>query len=500
MRAKYLAFVFCLIMLTGLTSVTYAQTHVNKLCGAECMAAMSVPSEALSMALPPMQPPIICPSGIGQVICEIIFNDPDDVSIILELCERELLDPQICQAIDPQSTVIQLTATCPLVVNYNIARAARGCADLDRNEACYGSGQAVSIPGDLFTDPVEIVDLPPVIAIEVGGYSLNAAQYSFSLLNSDADLHLGVDGGLRILMFNGVRVENAVTETEAVLLPEEAIEITLEETATLFDRPAEEGEQTGLAEVTAGSTLLVDALSADEDWARVLYSSETPFGINPNAWVSTDSVAFPDDVMPDELPRIRADDYTPMHGFYFLSNSAPPPECAPGFGNALLLQAPRGIETTFIANDARVLITDTVTLHYTSDGSDFELRVISGIAVINPGTDQAEVIAPGYGVRIELADQRQNLGADGAANDYTLAADAQWGEPFELSSTLIENMAAFETLPSGLLNQPIDAPHCGSETQGQNCDIAYDSTEDAALIDKLCNEALLPDELKVCSE
>ncbi len=500
MRGKYLTFVFCLILVTGLTSVAHAQTHVSKICNPECMNAITTSSASHSRTPLSFQPPIVCPSGVGQVVCELVFDDPDDISIILELCERGLLDPQICQSLNAQSTVIQLTATCPLVVNYNLARAARGCADLDRNEACYGSGQAVSIPSELFTEPVEIVDLPPVIAIEVGGYSLNAAQYSFSLLNSDADLHIGVDGGLRILMFNGVRVENAVTQAEAVLLPEEAVEVSLQETAALFDSPSEAGKQTIIAEITTGDILLVDAVSADEEWARVLYSTETPFGENPNAWVSTDAVMFPEDVIPDELPRMEVDDHTPMHSFYFLPNSVPVPECTPVLGDTLLLQAPRDIETTFVANDARVLITDTVALHYANSDDDLELRVVNGIAVINPGTELAEVIAPGYGVRIELADQRQNLGADGIANDYTLAADAQWDEPFELPLALIENMAAFETLPPELLNQPIDAPRCGSETQGQDCDIEYDSDQDAALVAKLCNEGLLSDELEICSE
>lgn len=455
-------------------------------------------SESDSLASPVNDPIIICPSGVGEVICEIYSNTPVDIEIILELCAAGLLDPSVCALIRPGDTSFQLPASCPLVVHYNIRRSARLCTELDRNEACYGSEEVEFTPDNLAVAPGDIVELPPVIAIDVDGYNLNTARYGFSVAVSHANLHLEVDGGLRMLIFGSMRVEDAIRETEAVILPDEPIEVFVENATTLFDQPSSFGPQNPLGQIPSDSTALVDAFSEDGAWARVPFVSDTPIGTNPNAWIATDNLEFPGDFDPDTLPKMEATSLTSMQGFYFSPGNGMLPECAPGLGNTLLLQAPRGVETTFIANDANILITDTVELRFANGDDDLELRVISGVAVINAGTEEAQVVAPGYAVRIEQLEQLQNLGADGLANDYTLAINAQWSEPFEMSTTVMQQIASFETIPLSLLNQLIDAPLCGVDTQGDDCEIEYDFADDAALVEKLCVEGLLTSNLEVC--
>jgi hypothetical protein len=45
-------------------------------------------------------PSIVCPSGVGQAVCRIIFNRPRLIQRLNRLCERRRLPEFICQAID----------------------------------------------------------------------------------------------------------------------------------------------------------------------------------------------------------------------------------------------------------------------------------------------------------------------------------------------------------------------------------------------------------------
>ncbi len=490
--------ILVLIMLAGLATVVQADDDSETCDTAECQAQVAYLTESLSIIPEENRPIVVCASGVGGVICEFRFEDPDDVQILTTLCGRGVLGAETCNAFTAGDSVAQVPSSCPLLVNFNLELAAQNCSETERNEGCYGAETVLTTPANLLNEPGDIEELTGVIAFNAQGYDLRNADYGLSKANSHANLHLEVEGGLRVLIFGNVRVENAVTTDEAVILPEEPVTVTVASDTPLFDQPAGFGPQTELGQATADSSINVDAVSDDEAWARIMLMTETVIGENASAWISTEAITFPNDTIPAELPRIEQGDVTPMQSFYFVPGGSSVPSCEPTLGGLVLLQAPRGIETVAFVNGAPILMIGTVEVRFANGDDQLELRVVSGVAVVNPGGDDAQVVAPGYGTRIDHAPTVQNLGADNTTNDYTLDDEAEWEEPFELSRSVVTGFSSLETLPLSLLNQTINAPQCGPETEGEDCDIEYDFADDEALIADLCADGVLPADLEVC--
>lgn len=460
---------------------------------------------------------VVCPSGTGDVVCEFRFESERLIAILNRLCARGILPAPICAFIDADASVAQVPATCPVLVNFNLAQAADFCSDMDRNYACYGASRVLTVPTDVFTGPGDVTELTGLIAISAGGYDLREALYGVAAAYSHASLHLGTTGSLRMLIFGDVRVENGIDVLDAVRLPDEPIAVTVNRETSLYQAPDNgNGPQQQLGQVAAGSDLLIDIFTADATWARVLYMSTTVTGQLDSAWIETEALNFPDDYTPvdynDTITPMRVSDQmqpngqTPMQAFYFTPGPGAVPVCAPELGGRLVLQAPRGIETRFQVNDVPLRIMDTVELLFVRADEDgdgitelyMELRVVSGMATLDPESDTPRFVAPGYAARIQLDEQVYDLGADNTANDYRPLPDALWGQPFPVTTTIMNSLIALENLPVEWLNQAIDAPFCAPESEGENCIPTYDMTADDVLVNTLCESGHLSEQLTIC--
>jgi hypothetical protein len=438
----------------------------------------------------------VCASGIGEVVCDFFFDDPVQVRVIEQLCATGVLDAEVC--IDAPAT---LPATCPVLVNVAQAYTSAVCEDVVRGEFCYGSDIISTDPGELVSSPGDIGNLLPFTAAEVAGYALEAGGFGIALANSHADLPVGLvpeREGLRILVFGDVRIEDGFTEAEALVLPDAAIAVTAGDTEIeVFDQPASFGEQVIVGSVPARTQLQADLLSDDGAWLRVLFAYENLFGNRMTAWVRVSDVVLSGQDALAGLDRAGAAAGPPKEAFYFAPGESIPP-CSP-LGSLVVVQAPYGIETTFHVNGATITTIGSLILNFETEDNALHMRVFAGDGVVQlqPSTDPL-LLPPGYTARIALLPDRQNMGADGQPNDYSIADGAIWNDIRPVRVNEWEGLLALEGLPEPLLNQVVDVPVCTESEPNGVCDLRYDRVTDSELIAALCKNNLLPADIAVC--
>lgn len=433
-------------------------------------------------------PIVVCASGVGGVICEFRFEDPADIEILQQLCEVGLLPVAICDLFDADAAavqVVQVPATCPVLVNFSRETAGVLCDGLERNELCYGYEFVSVSPDGLLTNSGDITELTPVRTIEVGAYNLGTAYYGLNVVHADADLHTALDNGLRMILFGAVNVRNRVLASDAIQLPENAVTVTVSDESSVFDVPASFGEQTNIGVVPVGEMLQADMFTEDGEWLRVLFPYETDFGEITSAWISADVVTFNAEDDADLLPLVGSNDFTPMDSFLFAPGQGTSPECLSDADGLLFLQAPEGVETTYVANDATITITGSVIMRLVEGNTRMELSVLSGVALLEDNI----ILPAGYLSRINVIPSQ---------GYYIVTPNAEWDDPREMTPVEVTNRTYLENLPLSLLNQPVQVPECGSDSTDEACELEYDYDYDEQLVSRLCVNSILPEEFSVC--
>lgn len=432
------------------------------------------------------RPIVVCPSGVGDPVCEYRFEDPIEIEVLRELCAAGRLPSEVCTGLSPD----RVPAVCEVAVGVAVGYTGRVCDGLERNEFCYGYEIVNVSPAGLVSEPGEVNVLTPVTSLNADAYNLRNAIYGITAANAHANLPLEVndEAGLRIILFGEVEMRNRVSSADALVLPEEAVTVTVNADSDVFDSQILSGTENAIGAVTSGTTLTADVISDDGAWVRVMFMAEQEIGASASAWISADALDFASD---DDLALLAvgdADDFTPLQNFFFSNGGAGGgPVCEPGTGGVLFLQAPEGVRTDYIANGAPITIIGSVAMKIIGNNTQMELTVLDGVAIAYSADGSERVIIPaGYKSVIDVV--------FGAA----LATDAEWEEAQELTRSEMSNIAYYETVPQTLLNQPVDVPLCSVDSTGETCDIEYDNDNDAELVAELCTSGILPETLSVC--
>ncbi|TVR24206.1 MAG: hypothetical protein EA396_02035 [Anaerolineaceae bacterium] len=343
----------------------------------------------------------------------------------------------------------------------------------------------MSISPALLTNTGDTGELTPVTSINAQAYNLLNANFGIAVANAHANLPVDLtnSAGLRMILFGSLQMRNRVPSNEAINLPDEGVSVTVDANTSVFDVPPSIGEQTVVGTATAGQTLMVDALSDDGEWARVMFTYDGFVGDQAAGWVSVADVTFASQDAVNNLPGIGEGDRTPMQSFFFAPGGGSVPDCQPITGSALFLQAPEGTEATYIANDAQITIIGSALMNIV--GSRMEITVLSGVAVL----DGDIVVPAGYTSRINVIPSQ---------GFFIVAPDAEWDEPRALNRAEINAVTYFESLPLSILNQAVNVPVCGPGSTGTDCEITYDYSFDDALMERLCEQGILSDELDIC--
>ncbi len=272
--------------------------------------------------------------------------------------------------------------SCPVLVEEAIAQADRNCDLLGRNEVCYGTRSVQAsffemIQSDTFTQPADLANINDLQAISTQALDLNTGEVGVAIMKLQAMLPNTLPGqGVVMVMVGDMSLQNDVSIDEAVS-PADPIPVM-----TAFDSNLRSGAGLNfnvLESVAVGTELLVDGVSEDSEWLRVVSDGVT-------RWISRSLVQASAGLA--DLPTISDQTFGAMQAFTINPNVSSS-ECdeAP---DSLLVQVPQGANVTLRVNGANMTVGSTVV--YQPTGDEIRLTVLDGKAVFQDGRE----LIPGF--------------------------------------------------------------------------------------------------------
>ncbi len=213
--------------------------------------------------------------------------------------------------------------TCPALVDIALAEVGTACADLGRDEACYGhfrvDAEFFQARDDLaFSAPADSVPLADLRTIHTAPLDVTAQQWGVAVLNLQANLPETLPGqAVRFLLMGDVTLENRVEPSAAERVAVGAVTTT---GANLRSQPSTATNV--VTSLAAGANLTLTGVTAAGDWYRVALAE------GGTAWVWGELVSAADAAALAALPVVDpadlSPDYGPMQAVYFSSGLAEP--------------------------------------------------------------------------------------------------------------------------------------------------------------------------------
>ncbi len=341
------------------------------------------------------------------------------------------------------------TQTCDAVASSALTALGTNCANLDRNTTCYGSPEIVhsafteAVPDGFYTQPGDRASLSITESIQTGAFSQPDGQWGLNVMNVNANVPAAASvKGVVFVQLGGVEVENDVEPAAALELPAVGLDVPVAAGTNLM---VGEGAFAVLASVPAGTTVSVDALSEDGSSARAVFEGLV-------GWISTDALDPQVDL--SDLPVITEGALTPMQAFYVRTGlGAAPCTAAPSL---LVIQGPNNTPADLFIYEQHVRIMSTIVVRLSADGSSLELIVLSGLAILNPGTPDEIIVPPGFITSIALGPDLLDLGIEGDADDRGTVGS--WSLPRPLTEEELDALGTLEDIPGNLIHYEIDVP------------------------------------------
>jgi hypothetical protein len=322
---------------------------------------------------------------------------------------------------------------------------------LGTDTACFGADVvsatfADSSLADQFSQPGDRVSVAAMQSLQTGELDPAQEQWGLAIMNVQADVPMAHEGqALTFVMLGDVLVENLIPAEGALQMAEPIPAQTIVQ-ANVRDIPSV--NSTVIASAPVGSEMLVDGLSADQEWVRVMYQGQV-------AWVSRNLVVGESPLA--DLPVIGRNSRSVMQEFAFGTGSGLA-DCEGALPALLLVQGPENIPVTIVANGAEIRISSTIALWITSL-NELRVLVLSGSAQIGN-----LALPPGFTTKAELSD-------DGR----TIAGPWQNVRPMTPDERAV--LQGLQHLPPGVMSYAVNIP---SEDDVQQTLIALASSVGAA--------------------
>ena len=178
-----------------------------------------------------------------------------------------------------------VTNTCPALVEEALAALDDNCAEMGRNEACYGYRRVDStfdfeVTEDFFAAPSDRAALEELRNIRTAGLNLETGQWGIAVLNIQANIPNTLPGqAVTFLLLGDVEVENAVTPSAPFDDP--VIVVT---TARINVRSGPGTDQTVLGFADQISELEATGINEDGTWLRINFEGS-------EGWISRNFVS-----------------------------------------------------------------------------------------------------------------------------------------------------------------------------------------------------------------
>ncbi len=348
--------------------------------------------------------------------------------------------------------------TCPALVNTALNQLGTNCANLERNQSCYGypdiqhTAFEPGVPVDFYSQPGDRSELTITEAIQTGPLNTPTSEWGVNVMNVEANIPNALPGkGVVYIQTGGVEVENGVEPGEAVGLVDGISVSTVSQTDLLtWPAPSITGHASDtILNIPSGAALSVDAVSPSGDFVRVVYQNRV-------GWVSTSALASGADF--SGLPTIGPDDMTPMEDFYFrVGVGGVPCVDAPSL---LFVQTPTNVPADLRVFDTPFRINGSVIYRSLPPGDQLgnriEIIVLAGIAIIDPDTDAQIIIPPGFRSSVSLCPEFVSLGIEGDADEKAVCGS--WSQPTPLTQAELDELSVVTKFPSNIVNTPVSIP------------------------------------------
>jgi hypothetical protein len=384
----------------------------------------------------------------------------------------------------------QILNTCPELVNQALSQVGTLCANLERNDACYGNYNVTAnfndplISPDVFDQPGDLVNIHELHSLETAPVNVSDSTWGIGLMRIQANLPNTLPGqSVLLLTTGGQQVENGVLPEEELTLPAEGITVTTNAGATTDLRPTYPSsvQIDPIASIPGGTAVSTDAITPDGQWLRVVYQDQ--FGWIPRA-------AIPQDSDLTGLATVGYDDFTHMQSFYIMAEVGSL-ECADAPAS-VIVQGPQDVPVDIEVYDVRIRIESTILLRSNADGQRLELITLFGLATVNPDTPNAIVIPPGFVTSIAYLPEFVNLGTEGDADEKGITGS--WSTPRLISEDEISNIQYLNRLPTNVLNYPLVLPRFirASGVGGPIPRLIFADDEAVAAVDRACARGSVP--------
>ncbi|MGB1285334.1 MAG: hypothetical protein ACPG7F_02275 [Aggregatilineales bacterium] len=339
-------------------------------------------------------------------------------------------------------TTIAQQSQCSPLVQEALLNMEENCADLDRNNACYGNDSVkasfttapdIELEESFFTQPADISSLDILDSIQTLPRNDTNNEWGVAIMKAQASLPDTLPGqSVTFVLLGDVSMENAVeaTDTTESIDP---IAITATLNVALRQQPAAESESIAL--VPANATMLTDAISEDGKWLRVAYD-------NLPGWVLRSYTDSDDSVL--NLPVAGNKPVAPMQSFY-LKVSPSGTNCVQTPDNSLLIQTPEGIEVDLTVNGADIRVGSTILIWSPLPGV-LEILVLDGSVLILPTPENPE------GIRLYQWQRSQTCTGDDAQT-FTCG----WSPPQDIPLSELQDVVCGAESFAGL-NYEVDMP------------------------------------------
>jgi hypothetical protein len=153
------------------------------------------------------------------------------------------------------------------------------------------------------------------------------------------------------------------------------------------------------------------------------------------------------------------DPFSPMQRFYFRTGvgGVPCEEDAPAL---LVVQSDSETPVEMVVFDQRLEVQGTLVLRTQPDGDalgdHIELMVLSGLVEVNADAPDGTLVAPGYGVTLQLAPELVSLGVQGDADEKRV--QGTWSAPVSLAPEVWNPLETLTLIPEGVLFERIVLP------------------------------------------
>ncbi|MCA9902278.1 MAG: hypothetical protein KC547_00360 [Anaerolineae bacterium] len=394
-----------------------------------------------------------------------------------------------------QATYAQVDL-CPSYTSRVVSDVASHCASMGPDEVCNGNSNVQTLVdgnSDPLDDSTELGTtswLAGTLIVDTSPLDLNEQIYGVAPMRVRANLPVGHPGRDLVLMpIGGVEIGNGVPFDEALLLPteEESLSVVTATTATLYAEASASSPVVGT--VPAGTSLIADGTTPDQDWLRVYFEYPGDYGTVATAWINQSVLR---NVNTDLLPFVAADSLTPMQKFYF-NNTFESPLCPGAPSGSILVQAPKDVETDLVVNDADVLITSSVSFNI-REPNTMELRVLDGMAVLCRNTPNEIIVPEGFAIDLPL-----NLPKDVEIADRLFSSSdfCAWQNLRLMTIAELGNLTLLEQLRTNVLNQSVTLPNiiCPSAVGPSACVVTIDDQVTRDSIRELCDNGSISEQV-----